>query len=124
MSVLFMYEAVKLMPASFSLHFLIHQAINHTVVIKNVSKRNKIHLKNEVALCGFPQGSSEREAIATEEMSTLVNYVQPTKFNSFEASKSKKSRTEQDDTFTAAHWFTDVTNPEQHRFSFCVCACV
>uniref|UniRef100_A0A8C7SUG5 1-phosphatidylinositol 4,5-bisphosphate phosphodiesterase n=1 Tax=Oncorhynchus mykiss TaxID=8022 RepID=A0A8C7SUG5_ONCMY len=26
-------------------------------------------------------------AIATEEMSTLVNYVQPTKFNSFEASK-------------------------------------
>ncbi|TWW78428.1 1-phosphatidylinositol 4,5-bisphosphate phosphodiesterase beta-1 isoform X1 [Takifugu flavidus] len=33
------------------------------------------------------KGSSEREAIATEEMSTLVNYVQPTKFNSFEASK-------------------------------------
>uniref|UniRef100_A0A4W6BW61 Phosphoinositide phospholipase C n=1 Tax=Lates calcarifer TaxID=8187 RepID=A0A4W6BW61_LATCA len=32
-------------------------------------------------------GSAEREAIATEEMSTLVNYVQPTKFNSFEASK-------------------------------------
>lgn len=27
--------------------------------------------------------------MATEEMSTLVNYVQPTKFNSFEASKSK-----------------------------------
>uniref|UniRef100_A0A8P4G6Q3 Phosphoinositide phospholipase C n=1 Tax=Dicentrarchus labrax TaxID=13489 RepID=A0A8P4G6Q3_DICLA len=32
-------------------------------------------------------GSAEREAVATEEMSTLVNYVQPTKFNSFEASK-------------------------------------
>uniref|UniRef100_A0A8C7SVE2 Phosphoinositide phospholipase C n=1 Tax=Oncorhynchus mykiss TaxID=8022 RepID=A0A8C7SVE2_ONCMY len=31
--------------------------------------------------------AEEREAIATEEMSTLVNYVQPTKFNSFEASK-------------------------------------
>uniref|UniRef100_A0A668U322 1-phosphatidylinositol 4,5-bisphosphate phosphodiesterase n=1 Tax=Oreochromis aureus TaxID=47969 RepID=A0A668U322_OREAU len=30
---------------------------------------------------------TEREAVATEEMSTLVNYVQPTKFNSFEASK-------------------------------------
>lgn len=28
--------------------------------------------------------------MATEEMSTLVNYVQPTKFNSFEASKSKR----------------------------------
>uniref|UniRef100_A0AAX7T1H9 Phosphoinositide phospholipase C n=1 Tax=Astatotilapia calliptera TaxID=8154 RepID=A0AAX7T1H9_ASTCA len=27
---------------------------------------------------------TEREAVATEEMSTLVNYVQPTKFNSFE----------------------------------------
>uniref|UniRef100_A0A8D2ZJG1 Phosphoinositide phospholipase C n=1 Tax=Scophthalmus maximus TaxID=52904 RepID=A0A8D2ZJG1_SCOMX len=34
---------------------------------------------------------TEREAVATEEMSTLVNYVQPTKFNSFEASKSKRS---------------------------------
>ncbi|KAK1905277.1 1-phosphatidylinositol 45-bisphosphate phosphodiesterase beta-1 [Dissostichus eleginoides] len=34
---------------------------------------------------------AEREAVATEEMSTLVNYVQPTKFNSFEASKSEKS---------------------------------
>uniref|UniRef100_A0A674C4H0 Phosphoinositide phospholipase C n=1 Tax=Salmo trutta TaxID=8032 RepID=A0A674C4H0_SALTR len=31
--------------------------------------------------------AEEREAVATEEMSTLVNYVQPTKFNSFEASK-------------------------------------
>ncbi|KAF7670265.1 hypothetical protein LDENG_00027430 [Lucifuga dentata] len=33
------------------------------------------------------KGSAEREAVATEEMSTLVNYVQPTKFYSFEASK-------------------------------------
>lgn len=41
-----------------------------------------------------PQGSAEREAVATEEMSTLVNYVQPTKFNSFEASKSKESGSE------------------------------
>lgn len=40
------------------------------------------------------QGSAEREAVATEEMSTLVNYVQPTKFNSFEASKSKKNCSE------------------------------
>uniref|UniRef100_A0A669ELV4 Phosphoinositide phospholipase C n=1 Tax=Oreochromis niloticus TaxID=8128 RepID=A0A669ELV4_ORENI len=32
---------------------------------------------------------TEREAVATEEMSTLVNYVQPTKFNSFEASKTR-----------------------------------
>lgn len=55
-----------------------------------------MHLTNEVALCGFAQGSSEREAIATEEMSTLVNYVQPTKFNSFEASKSKTSGMEHD----------------------------
>uniref|UniRef100_A0A8C5GV65 Phosphoinositide phospholipase C n=1 Tax=Gouania willdenowi TaxID=441366 RepID=A0A8C5GV65_GOUWI len=33
------------------------------------------------------EGSAEREAVATEEMSTLVNYVQPTKFNSFEAAR-------------------------------------
>uniref|UniRef100_A0A3P8WHF9 Phosphoinositide phospholipase C n=1 Tax=Cynoglossus semilaevis TaxID=244447 RepID=A0A3P8WHF9_CYNSE len=33
------------------------------------------------------KGSAEWEAVATEEMSTLVNYVQPTKFNSFEAAK-------------------------------------
>lgn len=46
------------------------------------------------SFCRFLQGSAEREAVATEEMSTLVNYVQPTKFNSFEASKSKKSSLE------------------------------
>ncbi|KAJ8387850.1 hypothetical protein AAFF_G00149990 [Aldrovandia affinis] len=33
------------------------------------------------------EGPSEREACATEEMSTLVNYVQPVKFHTFEASK-------------------------------------
>lgn len=46
--------------------------------------------------CHWFQGSSEREAVATEEMSTLVNYVQPTKFNSFEASKSKKCWSDKD----------------------------
>ncbi|XP_036398442.1 1-phosphatidylinositol 4,5-bisphosphate phosphodiesterase beta-1 isoform X2 [Megalops cyprinoides] len=33
------------------------------------------------------EGTAEREAFATEEMSTLVNYVQPVKFHTFEASK-------------------------------------
>uniref|UniRef100_A0A3P8RGH3 Phosphoinositide phospholipase C n=1 Tax=Astatotilapia calliptera TaxID=8154 RepID=A0A3P8RGH3_ASTCA len=41
------------------------------------------------SFCRLLQGSAEREAVATEEMSTLVNYVQPTKFNSFEASKTR-----------------------------------
>jgi hypothetical protein len=35
------------------------------------------------------QGTAGSEAFATEEMSNLVSYVQPVKFNSFEASKSK-----------------------------------
>ncbi len=35
------------------------------------------------------QDSAVSEAFATEEMSTLVNYIQPTKFHSFEISKSK-----------------------------------
>lgn len=35
------------------------------------------------------QGTAGSEAFATEEMSNLVNYVQPVKFTSFEASKSK-----------------------------------
>lgn len=35
------------------------------------------------------QGTAGEEAIATEEMSNLVNYIQPGKFTSFEASKSK-----------------------------------
>uniref|UniRef100_A0A8C9VGT3 Phosphoinositide phospholipase C n=1 Tax=Scleropages formosus TaxID=113540 RepID=A0A8C9VGT3_SCLFO len=34
------------------------------------------------------EGTAGREAVATEEMSTLVNYIQPTKFHSFEVSKS------------------------------------
>uniref|UniRef100_A0A8B9LL11 Phosphoinositide phospholipase C n=1 Tax=Astyanax mexicanus TaxID=7994 RepID=A0A8B9LL11_ASTMX len=34
------------------------------------------------------KGTAGSEAFATEEMSTLVNYIQPTKFHSFETSKS------------------------------------
>ena len=34
------------------------------------------------------QGTAGSEAFATEEMSNLVIYIQPVKFNSFEASKS------------------------------------
>uniref|UniRef100_A0A8C9TR82 Phosphoinositide phospholipase C n=1 Tax=Scleropages formosus TaxID=113540 RepID=A0A8C9TR82_SCLFO len=37
------------------------------------------------------EGTAGREAVATEEMSTLVNYIQPTKFHSFEVSKSDRS---------------------------------
>ncbi|TKS86069.1 1-phosphatidylinositol 4,5-bisphosphate phosphodiesterase beta-1 [Collichthys lucidus] len=33
------------------------------------------------------KGSAEREAVATEEMSTLVNYVQPTKYNKSQLSR-------------------------------------
>ncbi len=40
----------------------------------------------------FIQGTAGSEAFATEEMSTLVNYIQPTKFHSFEISKSKFDR--------------------------------
>uniref|UniRef100_A0A673LP45 Phosphoinositide phospholipase C n=1 Tax=Sinocyclocheilus rhinocerous TaxID=307959 RepID=A0A673LP45_9TELE len=36
------------------------------------------------------EGTAGSEAFATEEMSTLVNYIQPTKFHSFEISKSNK----------------------------------
>uniref|UniRef100_A0A671MD21 Phosphoinositide phospholipase C n=1 Tax=Sinocyclocheilus anshuiensis TaxID=1608454 RepID=A0A671MD21_9TELE len=36
------------------------------------------------------EGTAGCEAFATEEMSTLVNYIQPTKFHSFEISKSNK----------------------------------
>uniref|UniRef100_A0AAR2KHU3 Phosphoinositide phospholipase C n=1 Tax=Pygocentrus nattereri TaxID=42514 RepID=A0AAR2KHU3_PYGNA len=35
------------------------------------------------------EGTAGSEAFATEEMSNLVNYIQPVKFNSFEMSKSK-----------------------------------
>lgn len=37
------------------------------------------------------QGTAGSEAFATEEMSTLVNYIQPTKFHSFETSKSEQN---------------------------------
>ncbi|ROI68678.1 1-phosphatidylinositol 4,5-bisphosphate phosphodiesterase beta-1, partial [Anabarilius grahami] len=36
------------------------------------------------------EGTAGSEAFATEEMSTLVNYIQPTKFHSFEVSKKTK----------------------------------
>lgn len=64
----------------------------------------------EIFLLCFFQGSAEREAVATEEMSTLVNYVQPTKFNSFEASKSKKNCSE--------HWHTALTHPQILKLHF------
>lgn len=39
-------------------------------------------------MCFQTQGTAGSEAFATEEMSNLVIYIQPVKFNSFEASKS------------------------------------
>lgn len=36
-----------------------------------------------------PQGTASSEVNATEEMSTLVNYVEPVKFKSFEAARSE-----------------------------------
>lgn len=41
-----------------------------------------------VCVCFHEQGTAGSEAFATEEMSNLVIYIQPVKFNSFEASKS------------------------------------
>lgn len=35
------------------------------------------------------QGTASSEVNATEEMSTLVNYVEPVKFKSFEAARSE-----------------------------------
>lgn len=37
----------------------------------------------------FPQGTASSEVNATEEMSTLVNYIEPVKFKSFEVANSK-----------------------------------
>lgn len=42
-----------------------------------------------VNVCVHVQGTAGSEAFATEEMSNLVIYIQPVKFNSFEASKSQ-----------------------------------
>lgn len=39
-----------------------------------------------------PQGTASSEVNATEEMSTLVNYVEPVKFKSFEAARSEWGR--------------------------------
>lgn len=41
-----------------------------------------------LTVCLHVQGTAGSEAFATEEMSNLVIYIQPVKFNSFEASKS------------------------------------
>lgn len=41
-----------------------------------------------VCVCFHIQGTAGSEAFATEEMSNLVIYIQPVKFNSFESSKS------------------------------------
>lgn len=37
----------------------------------------------------LPQGTASSEVNATEEMSTLVNYIEPVKFKSFELANSK-----------------------------------
>lgn len=50
---------------------------------------NVMHLS--VCMCVILQGTAGSEAFATEEMSNLVIYIQPVKFNSFEASKSMKN---------------------------------
>lgn len=36
-----------------------------------------------------PQGTASSEVNATEEMSTLVNYIEPVKFKSFQAAASE-----------------------------------
>lgn len=36
-----------------------------------------------------PQGTASSEVNATEEMSTLVNYIEPVKFKSFEVANSE-----------------------------------
>lgn len=43
-----------------------------------------------LTLCWGPQGTASSEVNATEEMSTLVNYIEPVKFKSFEAARSKR----------------------------------
>uniref|UniRef100_A0A8C9TQH9 Phosphoinositide phospholipase C n=1 Tax=Scleropages formosus TaxID=113540 RepID=A0A8C9TQH9_SCLFO len=53
-------------------------------------------------------GTAGREAVATEEMSTLVNYIQPTKFHSFEVSK-KISRSYQMSSFVETKALEQLT---------------
>lgn len=48
----------------------------------------KEHLVPLISSLG-PQGTASSEVNATEEMSTLVNYVEPVKFKSFEAARSE-----------------------------------
>ncbi|XP_018588894.1 1-phosphatidylinositol 4,5-bisphosphate phosphodiesterase beta-1 isoform X3 [Scleropages formosus] len=54
------------------------------------------------------EGTAGREAVATEEMSTLVNYIQPTKFHSFEVSK-KISRSYQMSSFVETKALEQLT---------------
>ncbi|CAL8257988.1 unnamed protein product [Arctogadus glacialis] len=63
------------------------------------------------------KGSAEREAVATEEMSTLVNYVQPTKFNSFEASKSLRSA-EREAVATEEMSTLDISSVQPTKFNY------
>ena len=53
----------------------------------------------------LPQGTASSEVNATEEMSTLVNYIEPVKFKSFEVANSKCDK-------------------ERERVCVCVCVCV
>ncbi|KAF7704560.1 1-phosphatidylinositol 4,5-bisphosphate phosphodiesterase beta-1 [Silurus meridionalis] len=54
------------------------------------------------------EGTAGSEAFATEEMSTLVNYIQPTKFHSFETSK-KVSRSYQMSSFVETKALEQLT---------------
>ncbi|XP_063040749.1 1-phosphatidylinositol 4,5-bisphosphate phosphodiesterase beta-1 [Engraulis encrasicolus] len=54
------------------------------------------------------KGAVEDEVVATEEMSNLVNYIQPTKFNSFEASK-KNNRSYQMSSFVETKALEQLT---------------
>uniref|UniRef100_A0A8B9LLM0 Phosphoinositide phospholipase C n=1 Tax=Astyanax mexicanus TaxID=7994 RepID=A0A8B9LLM0_ASTMX len=54
------------------------------------------------------KGTAGSEAFATEEMSTLVNYIQPTKFHSFETSK-KVSRSYQMSSFVETKALEQLT---------------
>nr|XP_023694872.1 1-phosphatidylinositol 4,5-bisphosphate phosphodiesterase beta-1-like isoform X2 [Paramormyrops kingsleyae] len=54
------------------------------------------------------EGTAGREAVATEEMSTLVNYIQPTKFHSFEVSK-KSNRSYQMSSFVETKALEQLT---------------
>lgn len=58
------------------------------------------------------QGTAGSEAFATEEMSNLVIYIQPVKFNSFEASKSNNPLTK---AVGLTHWSTVALHHNNRR---------